>query len=215
MFKICQKSSKKILSGQNIEELMQKDDEDYTEEPLNNLEKKNITLNISSPSSTQQENKDAINITSEESSINIQNKQENELKNKIEETIDEKEKKKKKIKKEEPKKEQEVFPQFKNPLDFVKYLEIDRVDRNILNEMQNFLLENHRKKHNKYEVIEINSLLQINNEIEEIDINLMLVKRLSFILYKKWKFIIIFFKSSKFHKINNSKKYKKYLYKLL
>ena len=182
-----------ILSGQNIEELMQKDDEDYIPDiPSKNLENKNKNLNISLPSPTQQENKEDANINAEEATKNIQKQQEKELKNKIEEKIEENEVDKKKLKKEEPKKEDEFFPQFKNPLDFVKYLEIDRVDKNILNEMQNFLLENHRKQHNKYEVLEINSLLQINNEIEEININLMYAKKDLILFYTKNGNILLF-----------------------
>ena len=171
-----------ILSGQNYDDFYQKEEEDYTQDsPSLNLESKN-TSKEQALSTTINETQNNNNESSEKASIkednkNIENKKENE------------EIKKKKL---EENKIDEFFPQFKNPLDFVKYLEIDRVNKDILNEMQNFILEKHRKKDNKYEISEIKSLLQINNEIANININLMFLKKDLLLFYTKNGNILIF-----------------------
>ena len=185
-----------ILSGK-IEGLNEKEDDDYTyDKPSLNLESKNNNGEKETPTpfSNSEQNKEEQKVTSQEPSKEIKNEKEKEIKNKNEEKINEikNEEINKKKKIEEPKKIDEFFPQFKNPLDFVKYLEIDRVNKDILNEMQNFILERHLKKDNKYEVSEINALLQINNEIAEIDINLMYAKKDLLLFYTKNGNILLF-----------------------
>ena len=171
-----------LLSGQNYDDFYQKEEEDYTQDsPSLNLESKNtskeqaLSTTINETHNNNNESPEKTNI--KEDNKNIENKKENE------------EIKKKKL---EENKIDEFFPQFKNPLDFVKYLEIDRVNKDILNEMQNFILEKHRKKDNKYEISEIKSLLQINNEIANININLMFLKKDLLLFYTKNGNILIF-----------------------
>ena len=191
-----------ILSGQYNEDLMHKDDDDYTPEPSPlNIEDKNKPWDTQTslpPSTTQQNNENSStnqveDNKNEKDEIKTQNEEKINDKTSIEGTNIKK--------KEEEKKEDEFFPQFKNPLDFVKYLEIDRVSKDIANDMQNFILENHLKKDNKYEVSEINSLLQINNEIADIDINLMQIKKDLLLFYTKNGNILLFsIKKQKFIK---------------
>ena len=116
----------------------------------------------------------------------LENKQNNEKLNseKSEEII------KNKIKEQE-KQIDENFPQYKNSLDFVKYLEIQRLSGKILNEMQSFILENYRKKKHLYEVSEIKSLSELNKEIEEIDIKFMYNKKDIIFFYSKNENILI------------------------
>ena len=72
---------------------------------------------------------------------------------------------------EESKKLENFYPPFQNPLDFIQYLEVDRTNGQISNEMKNFILQNNIKKDNKYEVSDIISLSQMTNEISKLDIN--------------------------------------------
>ena len=187
-----------ILSGQYTDDI-NKDDDDYTPEtPSSKIDDKNKPSENQppfQPSLSQQSIDNSNSIPVEPSKENNKEKEEAKTKNEQnikklnEEVYNEEKNIKKKI---EEKKEDEFFPQFKNPLDFVKYLEIDRVSKDISNEMQNFILENHIKKDNKYEVSEINSLLQINNEIAEIDISLMHVKKDLILFYTKNGNILLF-----------------------
>ena len=81
-------------------------------------------------------------------------------------------------KKEEQKKKLESFiPQFPNPLDFIQYIEILRVNTKISGEMHNFLLKNHIKKNNKYNVSVISSLYEISKILSKEDVNLIFSKR--------------------------------------
>ncbi len=147
-----------ILSG-NLNDINLDNDDDYTPDtPSINVENKNKNIenntNISSipiPQTTKEESNNESKTPTEDITKENESKTNNEettndnSKNQNEEII-------KKKKKEETKQIDEFFPQFKNPLDFVKYLEIDRVSQDILKEMQSFILENHIKKDNKYEV---------------------------------------------------------------
>ena len=191
-----------ILSGQNIDDLIEKDDDEYTPDtaPLNLEDKnKNIQKETPLPTSNKETNNNEQKNTPKESLED--NKKEKDLK--VEEKI--KEKQNEEVNKakiiEEQIKIDEKFPQFKNPLDFVKYLEIDRVSKDILDEMQNFTIEKHLKENNKYEVTEINSLLQINNEINDIDINLMFTKKDLIVFYtKNGNLLLLSIKEQKFIK---------------
>ena len=178
-----------ILSGQNIDDYLQNIDEDYNP----NLSKQKSETKSDNKKQSSEENseksKNAVNNTPEQRKDNISNNEKNtsQKSNENDGNLS-----KNKKNQQEVATDVEVFPQFKNPLDFVKYLEIDRVSKDILKEMQNFLLENHRKKDNKYEVTEITSLLQINNEIAEIDINLMYTKKDLMIFYSKNGNLLLF-----------------------
>jgi hypothetical protein len=186
-----------ILSG-NLDSINQDIIDDYPSDMTSlNLETKNTnttTDNVANSTPVPETIEVESNDKNEKPSDNA--KEEKEIKNEEKKLV------KQNLEKiEESKKIDEFFPQFKNPLDFVKYLEIDRVSANILKEMQNFLLENHRKKNNKYEVSEINSLLEINNEIADIDINLIFTKKdLLFIYTKKGNILIVSLKEQKFIK---------------
>ena len=107
------------------------------------------------------------------------NKLENENKildkNKEEKVINKK-------KEEESKKLENFYPPFQNPLDFIQYLEVDRTNGQISNEMKNFILQNNIKKGNKYEVSDIISLSQMTNEISKLDINTIYAKSNNIIL---------------------------------
>ena len=74
------------------------------------------------------------------------------------------------------------YPPFKNPLDFVQYLEIDRIYGQISNEMKNFSLNNQIKQDNKYDVSQIGSLFQINNILSKYSINFISAKNTNLIV---------------------------------
>ena len=193
-----------ILRGKNVDDLIENDDEDYYPETLSsNLEDK--IMQEQNPTSIEETNNDETKITLKESLEETKNEKyeiDKVIKDENGEKIKEKQNKEiKKNKIEEQKKVFEKFPLFKNPLDFVKYLEIDRVSKDILIEMQNLILENHIKKDNKYEVLNINSLLQINNGIMKLDINLMFIKKNIIIFHPKIGNLLLFsIKDQKFIK---------------
>ena len=56
----------------------------------------------------------------------------------------------------------DFYPSFKNPLDFVQYLEVIKNGGEISNEMKSFILQNNRATDNKYNVLEKNLLSKIN-----------------------------------------------------
>ena len=187
-----------ILSGQNVDDLIDKDDDEpIPETPSSKVDDKNKNIQKETPLPTSpinESNNDIQKNIPQESSQETKDEKEKEIKKENEEKIKEtktEEKAKKDIAQEQIIID-EKFPQFKNPLDFVKYLEIDRVSQDILKEMQSFILENHIKKDNKYEVSEINPLLQINNEIMDIDINLMYTKKDVIIFYSKNGNLLLF-----------------------
>ena len=96
------------------------------------------------------------------------------------------------IKKTKEKKLEDFYPAFPNPLDFIQYLEVDRVNGQISNEMKNFILQNNRKNDNKYEVSQIHTLIQINNEISKFNIKVICAKNNNVILYTKESWILFF-----------------------
>ena len=112
-----------------------------------------------------------------------------------------KEKNKKELEGETVKKIDEFFPKNLSPLDFVNYIEVERINGITMKEMQNFILENHMKKDNKYEVLETKNLTQINNEINEIDIKLFFAKNDLILFYTQNGNILTFsIKKQKFNK---------------
>jgi len=82
-----------------------------------------------------------------------------------------------KIKEEQKKKLESFIPQFPNPIDFIQYIEILRVNTKISGEMNNFLLKNHIKKNNKYNVSVISSFYEISKILSKEDVNLIFSKR--------------------------------------
>ena len=88
----------------------------------------------------------------------------------------------KKKKEEELKKIENFYPPFQNPLDFIQYLEVDRANGQISNEMKNFILQNNIKKDNKYEVSDLIALSQMTNEISKLDINAINAKSNNIVL---------------------------------
>ena len=178
-----------ILRGE-LDNINQDNDDEYppekespNSEPKNNNTNTSDSVVTSTPLSEtkKEESSDKIEKSSEDK--NKEKEIKNEEKKPVKQNVE---------KVEERKKIDEFFPQFKNPLDFVKYLEIDRMSENILKDMQNFLLENHRKDDNKYEVSEINTILGINSEIADIDINLIFPKKNILFVYTKKGNILLF-----------------------
>ena len=114
-------------------------------------------------------------------SFNLEDK-DLEIKKDIEKMLQEE--KNKKLKEEEKKKKKEAeqkmlksfYPPFKNPLDFVQYLEVDKIYGQISNEMKNFSLNNQRKQDNKYDVSQIRSLVQINQTLQKFSVNFISAK---------------------------------------
>ena len=87
-----------------------------------------------------------------------------------------------KKKEEKNKKLDNFYPPFKNPLDFIQYLEVDRINGQISHEMKNFILQNHRKQDNKYELSEIVSLTKISGEVSAFDIACIFAKNNNLII---------------------------------
>ena len=121
----------------------------------------------------------------------VKKEKDEQLKRDFERILEEEIKKKeleeqmKKKYKEEEKKIDNFYPPFTNPLDFIQYLEVDRINGQISNEMKNFILQNHRRQDNKYEVTEIVPLSMLSAEISKFDISAMLARINNLILCTK------------------------------
>ena len=70
----------------------------------------------------------------------------------------------------------DFYPSFKNPLDFVQYLEVIKNGGQISNEMKSFILQNNRAIDNKYNVLEKNLLSKISNIMTKNSINAIYAK---------------------------------------
>ena len=136
-----------------------------------------------------------------------------EIKKDIEKMLEEE--KKKKLKEDDMKKKKEeeqkmlinFYPPFKNPLDFVQYLEVDRIMGQINNEMKNFVIQNQRKKDNKYDVSQISALSQINKSLSKFNINFISAKNTNLIVNTTdGKFLFYSIQSQKIIKMINPKK---------
>ena len=137
-------------------------------------------------------NDEKINEKKEEEKIEQKNDAlkeiEKQIEKELEKEIERKKEEEKKRNEEEKKKEEErkkietFIPQFPNPVDFVQYVEIVRVNTHIANENQNFLLQNHLKKDNKYNLSIIHNLIDVNQKISGEQINLMYAKKDALIL---------------------------------
>ena len=94
-----------------------------------------------------------------------------------------KDKNKKEIKKQEQKMK---YPQLKNPLDFVNYIEMVMPKL----QSQKFILDNYRENHEKYQVIEMSSL-NLNQHISNINLSVMCCKQEKIILGTKDGLLLI------------------------
>ena len=107
-----------------------------------------------------------------------------QLKRDLEKIIEEENKKKeleqkeimRKKNEEKKKKIDDLYPPYKNPLDFIQYLEVDRINGQISKEIENFILQNHRKQDNKYELSEKVSLNKISGQLSAFNIACILAK---------------------------------------
>ena len=166
----------------------------------NDVPTKNINFKVESKDIMKKEKSDSSKDPQEEKNISQKEKSEtkkdkneeiqNEIKKdskiiKEENKQNEKEEIIKKEKEEETKKLDDFYPPFQNPIDFVQYLEVDRPNGHISNEMRSFILQNHGKKSYRYEVLENSSFPQINNEISNIEFSAMHLKSNHLILYAK------------------------------
>ena len=114
---------------------------------------------------TQKENDDSGKEKEKEKENEIIKKEiDEQIKNDLEK-IKQKEKSEKENKKEESQQKDinDFIPSFKNPLDFVQYLEVYKNGGQISNEMKSFILQNNRAEYNKYNVLEKNLLNRISN----------------------------------------------------
>ena len=156
----------------------EKEKEKEKEKESQNEEKQKVPIN-----QTLKDSKDIINETKKEKN-NSSSKEIAEKK--IEKEKNEKDNVQKEInkkKKEESKKIENFYPPFKNPLDFIQYLEIDGINAQISSEMKNFILQNHRKKDNKYELSKIISLSQISSDISKLDVIAIYAKSNNLLLW--------------------------------
>ena len=174
-----------IFKGENLnDETPESEENKIQDSPENNKNENDLQLNNDS-------------INNIENSKNEQNK-ENKIDIKQEKA---KEKIKEELEGEKVKKIDEFFPKNLSPLDFVNYIEVERINGITMREMQNFILENHMKKDNKYEVLETKTISQINSEISEINIKLFYAKKDIILFYTDNGNILTFsIKKQKFKK---------------
>lgn len=121
---------------------------------------------------TQKENVDA-GKEKEKENENLKKEKDEQIKNDLEKI-----KKKEENKKEESQQKDinDFYPSFKNPLDFVQYLEVYKNGGQISNEMKSFILQNNRLEDNKYNVLEKNLLNKISNVMTDNSITAIFAK---------------------------------------
>ena len=180
---ILKESEKK---EENIDNLIVDNLDDEINKILN--EKSDDMPSITSPEIKSKAQKEIENeIKDATKSFNLEEK-DLEIKQDIEKILQEE--KNKKLKEDEKKKKKEAeqkmlksfYTPFKNTLDFVQYLEFDRIYGQISNEMKNFSLNNQIKQDNKYDVSQIGSLFQINNILSKYSINFISAKNTNLIV---------------------------------
>ena len=147
-------------------------------------------------------------------SFSLEEKDE-EIKKDIEKMLEEEKNKKlleekfKKKKEEEQKLLKNFYPPFKNPVDFVQYLEVDRIMGQINNEIKNFTLQNQRKMDNKYDVSQISALSQINKSLSKFNISFISAKNTTLIVVTvEGNFLFYSIQSQKVIKMINPKNMK-------
>ena len=77
---------------------------------------------------------------------------------------------------------QSFYPSFKNNLDFIHYLEVDRIYAQISKEKKNFLLNNEMKENKTYDISQIISLLKINSILSKFSVNIIIAKHKNLIV---------------------------------
>ena len=161
---------------------------EIAKEPLKETIKENsVETPKEQPKELKIETKPTDDVIKKENDINKKEKDE-QLKRDIEKILEEDIKKKNKEKEEIMKKKKAnesnkilKYTQYKNPLDFIGNFEYQ--NSNIQNQIEKeFILQNHRKQDNKYEVLETKSLFEKNNEIKEFNIKA---------IYSKFNYLII------------------------
>ena len=168
-------NKKEEIVSHNLEDFLKEEPEEN-----NNKENKEEIKDVQSEEKKEEEKKEQKKEELKEIEKQIEKELEKEIERKKEE---EKKRKEEEKKKEEERKKIETFiPQFPNPVDFVQYVEIVKVNTNISNENKNFILLNHRKKDNKYNISMVNYLKDINQKMSGEEINLMYAKKDALIL---------------------------------
>jgi len=161
---------------------------EIAKEPLKETIKENsVETPKEQPKELKIETKPTDDVIKKENDINKKEKDE-QLKRDIEKILEEDIKKKNKEKEEIMKKKKAnesnkilKYTQYKNPLDFIGNFEYQ--NSNIQNQIEKeFILQNHRKQDNKYEVLETKSLFEKNNEIKKFNIKA---------IYSKFNYLII------------------------
>ena len=196
------RESTKLREREDIEKILKEEKYNFNNELeniLNEDDTKLLSYDINNKESEdQKEKEDQNNIKlleemelmkkkkKEEEEKKERKRNEDEKKRKIEEEI-----KQKKIE-EERKKLDSFIPQFPNPVDFIQYIEIVQVNTKISGEMQNFFLQNIRKRDEIYNLSILNSFPEINKKISDYDINYIYAKRDFLIICKNKGEIFIF-----------------------
>ena len=147
--------------------------------------------------------------------FNLNNEKEEDYEKDIEKMIEEGKNQKLKEEMQKKKEEQEkkmlksFYPTFKNPMDFVQYLEVNKIVVLINNEMKNFTLQNHRKKDNQYDISQIGSLTMINKSLTKFNINFITAKLNNLIVVTtEGNFIFFSLQTQKYLKSINPKNLK-------
>ena len=148
------------------------DDVDDIDKEINNILNEEINDNIFESQ-----------INKESKLLNLNNEKDDFEKD-IEKIIEEGKKQKIKDEKEMLKRKQDQekkkikisYPHFKNPIDLIHYLEVEKIILQNNIENKNFTLEKHRKESNQYDVSQINVLTFINKNLSKYNINLIFTK---------------------------------------
>ena len=196
------RESTKLREREDIEKILKEEKYNFNNELeniLNEDDTKLLSYNINNKENEDQKEKEDqnnIKLLEEMELMKKKKKEEEEKKEKKRNEVEKKRKieeeiKQKKIE-EERKKLDSFIPQFPNPVDFVQYIEIVQVNTKISGEMQNFFLQNIRKRDEIYNLSTLNSFPEINKKISDYDINYIYAKRDFLIICKNKGEIFIF-----------------------
>ena len=206
---------------EKYEDLLKYDDNNNLDDEINKILNENIgdippisTADIQKEIEEELKNKAKTELEKEISgqtdSFNLDKEKDEEIEKDLKKMMEEEKNRKKKEEMEKKKKEEEqkmlksFYPPFKNPLDFVQYLEVDKIMGQINSEMKNFAIQNHRKQDNKYDVSQISALSAINESLfkQNININFISAKNNNLIIATIEGFFL-------FYSIQNKKLIKK------
>ena len=196
------RESTKLREREDIEKILKEEKYNFNNELENILNEDDTKLlsydinNKESEDQKEKEDQNNIKLLEEMELMKKKKKEEEEKKEKKRNEVEKKRKieeeiKQKKIE-EERKKLDSFIPQFPNPVDFVQYIEIVQVNTKISGEMQNFFLQNIRKRDEIYNLSILNSFPEINKKISDYDINYIYAKRDFLIICKNKGEIFIF-----------------------